>query len=235
MMEIGEQILLNELNKIRRSKLIKTIENARNAELSSEIEELSETQETTEVHAKDNEFQERDIIRLIINYGDREMEFEIEDENNEKRTITPCIAEWILAEISVDSIPFENKLYSNILHEVKKNLEEKKLADIAFFTQHSNTEIQQLAIEMISSKYELSEHWEKHNILVNKEEQMLKGAVDASLSALKNGHILKLIAENQEKLLSANEDNLHVLLEEQQKLQGAKIFFSNKMGRVILS
>ena len=236
MMDMGEQILLTELNKLRRKKLNALSEKSAKAESENGVNENEIAEEEKEIIVEDAiEFQERDIIRLLINFGNREIHFEVEDENKNMQTVTTTVAERIHFEITHDNLSFENKNYELIFAEVAQHLADEKVPDVNYFTQHHDPLIQQLAITMVSSKYELSQHWERHHINVQTEEMVLKQSVYSAIFSLKNTKVMKLISENQQQLkeMSHNE-NMQTLIEQQQLLLEAKKHFSSQLGRIIL-
>lgn len=237
-MDMGEQILLTELNKLRRKKLHADAEKVQQDEQGlHESSELADNEAAALPLEDTIAFQERDIIRLLINYGNREITFEVEDENQQLQTVTTTIAERIHFEITQDELSFENKDYELIFKEVAQHLKEDKVPDAVYFTQHHDPLIQQLSIDLISNRYELSPHWERHHINVLTEEMQLKQSVYSAIFSLKNSKIMKLIANNQEQLKNFKEhsdETLHYLLEQQQTLKEANKYFSAQLGRIIL-
>jgi DNA primase len=237
-MDMGEQILLTELNKLRRKKLGAAAEKSGNESSSSNYAEPDILGEEQDVIIEDAvEFQERDIIRLLINFGNREINFEVVDEEQNTQTVTTTVAERIHFEITTDHLLFENKNYELIFAEVAQHLADEKVPDVNYFTQHHDPLIQQLAIDMVSNKYELSQHWERHHINVQTEEMVLKQSVYSALFSLKNTKVMKLISENQQQLKEfkdLNEESLQALIEQQQALLEAKKHFSLQLGRIIL-
>lgn len=236
MMDMGEQILLTELNKLRRKKLNALNEKSAKAEGENGVNENEIAEEEKEIIVEDAiEFQERDIIRLLINFGNREIHFEVEDENKNMQTVTTTVAERIHFEITHDNLIFENKNYELIFAEVAQHLADEKVPDVNYFTQHHDPLIQQLAITMVSSKYELSQHWERHHINVQTEEMVLKQSVYSAIFSLKNTKVMKLISENQQQLKEMSDyENMQTLIEQQQLLLEAKKHFSSQLGRIIL-
>ena len=236
MMDMGEQILLTELNKLRRKKLNALNEKSAKAEGENGVNENEIAEEEKEIIVEDAiEFQERDIIRLLINFGNREIHFEVEDENKNMQTVTTTVAERIHFEITHDNLIFENKNYELIFAEVAQHLADEKVPDVNYFTQHHDPLIQQLAITLVSSKYELSHHWERHHINVQTEEMVLKQSVYSAIFSLKNTKVMKLISENQQQLKEMSDyENMQTLIEQQQLLLEAKKHFSSQLGRIIL-
>lgn len=179
-------------------------------------------------------FQEKDIIRLLINFGNREIHFEVMDEEQNVQTVTTTVAERIHFELTHDNLAFENKNFALVFEEVAQHLADEKVPDASYFTQHHDPIIQQLAIDLVSNKYELSQHWERHHINVQTEEMVLKQSVYSALFSLKNSRIMKLISENQAQLKDSTEETMQLLIEQQQALLEAKRHFSSQLGRVIL-
>lgn len=237
-MDMGEQILLTELNKLRRKKLGAAAEKAGDENFTSSFSEAAIADEEQDIIVEDAiEFQERDIIRLLVNFGNREINFEVVDEEQNTQTVTTTVAERIHFEITNDQLTFENKNYELIFAEVAQHLADEKVPDVNYFTQHHDPLIQQLAIDMVSNKYELSQHWERHHINVQTEEMVLKQSVYSALFSLKNTKVMKLISENQQQLKEfkdLNEESLQALIEQQQALLEAKKHFSLQLGRIIL-
>ena len=237
-MDMGEQILLTELNKLRRKKIGANAEKSGNEGTAYSGYETEIAEEEKEVVVEDAiEHQERDIIRLLINFGNREINFEVVDEEQNTQTVTTTVAERIHFEISNDNLVFENKNYELIFAEVAQHLADEKVPDVNYFTQHHDPAIQQLAIDLVSNKYELSQHWERHHINVQTEEMVLKQSVYSAIFSLKNTKIMKLIAENQQQLKDfkdSSEEAIQSLIEQQQALIEAKKHFSAQLGRIIL-
>ncbi|MBL0047527.1 MAG: DNA primase [Bacteroidetes bacterium] len=234
-MDMGEQILLTELNKLRRKKIGEQSEKS-GFETGSTSPSSQEYEEAEKEFVVEDaiEYQERDIIRILVNFGNREIHFEVMDEEQNMQTVTTTVAERIHFEITHDNLLFENKNYQLIFTEVAQHLADEKVPDVAYFTQHHDPVIQQLAIDLVSNKYELSQHWERHHINVQTEEMVLKQSVYSALFSLKNTKIMKLINENQLQLKESTDENMQGLIEQLQALLEAKKHFSAQLGRIIL-
>jgi len=234
-MDMGEQILLTELNKQRRKKAtdFATKSSPEREEIEQGIADNDE-QELPQPALDEIEYQERDIIRLLINFGNREIHFELIDEEQQVQNITTTVAERIHHELMQDNLQFENKTYGLVFEELSQLLNNGITPDVTFYIQHENVQVQQLAINLISNKYELSQHWERHHINVQTEEMVLKQSVYSALFSLKNTKVMKLINENQLQLKDANAENMENIIEQLQALIEAKKHFSAQLGRIIL-
>jgi DNA primase len=234
-MDVDEQALLSELNKLRRKKQYdKPVE--RNDEPASVPEELLTLPDGEKFVQKQDEaeHEERDVIRILLNYGTREITFAQENEDGEQEEINVSIADYLINEIQNDHLQFDNLTYGKIFQEFLQKHNEGITPDSAYFIQHPDLEICQTAVEIISTPYSLA-NWEKHNIPVQTEEMILKQSSSHAIYALKIHKIEKMIHDNQKRLKeSANYEEQMILVQEQKLLVEAKKAFSALLGRIVL-
>lgn len=95
------------------------------------------------------EYQERDMVRLLILYGQQVLP----EEN-----IT--VAEYLLGDIEESLHDFDNPLYGKIAQECHALLVEGKSFDQHYFIQHASGEVANLAIDLIAEPWEFSPNWE---------------------------------------------------------------------------
>ena len=100
--------------------------------------------------------------------------------------------------------------------------------------QHSNPAISQAATDVMSSRYELSENWEKHGIYTDTEDVQLRLAVETAVYSLKVKKIEQLIKYTQDDLKSSEEAVQVKALEKMSKLLLLKKIISKKLGRTVL-
>lgn len=93
--------------------------------------------------------QERDIIRLLVQFGNRMLE-------QEKVTV----AEFILADIEDSLNTFEQPLFGRIATECYEMVKAGKTFDQHYFIQHDSSEICALAIDLLSEPWDYSPNWE---------------------------------------------------------------------------
>ena len=98
------------------------------------------------------------------------------------------------------------------------------------------SKVSSLAINLISSPYELSKNWEKmHGILITAAIKRFKVEVIGLLNHFKLFHVMKMIDENLVKLKSAkSEKEENALLETHQQLLGYQLQLADLLGTVIL-
>ena len=135
---------------------------------------------------------EKELLRLLFNYGDRILEFE-----EEKIKVN----NYILEELGVDNISFTNSFYKEVLKEYSSQIDNGESLDIKYFLHHQDKEIQQLSISFISKKHEISSKWEeKHQIYTGDETKNLEVTISKSVLSLKQAYIKSKISEINDQL-----------------------------------
>ena len=236
MMEINEQVLLNELNKFRRSTIKKIMPPEDVEELMPDV--LGVPQPGTQF---DTESQEREIIRLLLNYGNEQIQFQetVENEIGKKETVThTCtVAAFITEEIIRDEVKLADGRYKFFFSESCSLISNGLQITPEHFYKIENPEISALAVELLSPKYFLSNNWhEMHQIAVPLEETNLKDTVEKAVYHLKNKMVMTLIEDNQHKLKEAyaRGEDYTLLLEHQKKLDEVKKQISKTLGIDVL-
>lgn len=234
-MEVDEQILLSELNKFR-SKRFNEKQNSHSPSENKSQSEAPLTLEPKKEHAVfDAEHQERDIIRIMINYGDKIVKVASEDEEGNPTEVDITVAELILHELQHDNISLENLVYNSVLHEYNESLNKyQTIPSQKYFINHENISICSLTVDLLSSPYQLS-NWEQHDIFITFEEDVLKKSIYNAIYALKSRKLEMMIHDNQKRLKeNPPEDEMLTLMQTQQQLLEAKKIFNAMLGRIIL-
>jgi DNA primase len=236
MMDMAEQTLMNELNKNLRKKFRQT--NLQN--LPEQILEAPElpAERQIEVNFNDTEYQEKDVIRLLLNYGQSEIEFEEVDENKRKIKIPVNVANFIVNDLAGDEITFSNSTYQKIFDEYAEFVSNEYIQDEKFFINHTSRKVSSTAIDLLTSPYELSDKWEiVARIEVLTEAKLLKNSVVHSVLSFKAKKIEQLIAENQQTLKQVEQEERYEeipeLLKKQQDLKTISKDINKQLGRVI--
>jgi len=178
-----------------------------------------------------DEFQELDIIRLLVQYGDRMLP----DEN-----IT--VAEMILADIEESLGDFDNPLYRHIARECHTLLVQSQVVGQAYFMGHEQPEVRELAIDLLSSPWEYSANWEsKWNFpLQNQKMPEVNFDIDArkALSVFKIRKLNKLLETNKARLKAAaqqgDEKSERNLLQINIKIEQARNKIARDAGMVFI-
>lgn len=150
--------------------------------------------------ATHHDVQERDIVRLLVQFGDQVLP-------NEGITV----GEYLLADIEDSISSFENVRYGKMVSEAHTQASQGLPLSQAFFLHHENPEIAELAIEVISSPFEMSHNWEDRwqYPLQNQPKPELNFDADLkySIDAFKIRKIEKMMKMNTDRIRSAFEQD----------------------------
>ena len=146
-----------------------------------------------------------------------------------------AVALYIVSSIKGDELAFENNLYQQIFEIYSEYLEQQKLPTHHDFVNHTDKNISQFVIDVLTDKYELSPNWATHKIFVTREEELLQKGVFNTVYAFKLSKLERLIVDNQEKLkASMPYEEMVTLMKEQAKWLEVKTQLAAKRGIIIL-
>ncbi len=161
LLDVSEQVLVSESNKLITGTLKKREEKAaRQPGAASDSPDVSpdpnfpvaEPEFVAPVRDKPmsrgDEFQERDIVRLLVQYGNQMLEKE-----------GVSVAEYILADIEESLGDFDNPLYGRIASQCHNLLVRGETFDQNYFLQHDAQEVRDLAIDLLTEKDSMSPNW----------------------------------------------------------------------------
>ena len=245
--EIDETILVDETNKMlgiilkkrRQQEQINSpaskqrlTEELMSLEPSPEsgIGQIAQTQQKES--SSDLEYQEKDIIRILIAGGGKYFDAD--------ESIT--VAAYILKNIEDVIDDFDNKDYEAIAKECRQLLIDKKTISEQYFLNHADSKIQTLAVDLVQSPFEYSENWKaKWEIILttqpDPEDNFMKDSINA-LYRFKLKKIIKMCRANQQKLEGINSsgdaDKMIRLIKIQQKLMAMRDDLAKKLKTVVL-
>jgi len=176
-------------------------------------------------------FQERDIVRILINGGAAIFDKE------EGLTV----AGYIIGNVEDVLEDFDNPLYKKVLQLAAERMANGGALEPSFFLHHPDEAVQQLAIDLSSTPYEYSENWEKRwDIFLTTQRMPEENFAKDSASALKRFRLRKLskmIEKNAEKIkefsaAGSEEYLLHLKLH--QRLKAVHDELAKELGTVVL-
>lgn len=231
--EIAEQALLNEVNKLLGIK---------NVALQKEQAKLVQQQQEKKEPLKNSnngkhllDFQEKDLIRLMVLYGSQFITIEVENEQGESEEANYPVAQFIIEEILSDEISYINKDYQLVFDEYLDGIQQGLVISEKHFTHHENANLNRIVIDITTQKDSVSNNWaEKHQIYPIQESERLKDAVIQSVAIFKMRTTENMIADKQKSLKhEENNDAIMELLETIKHLTMARNLFAEKLGIVI--
>lgn len=180
-------------------------------------------------------YQEKDIVRLLISFGDLIYEGE------------KTIAQHILLTIKDVITEIDNVIYKEIIEIYLNHLtsDTEQVIDTNFFMNYPKSDIQQIAIALIaeSEQYVFSENWKKYNVYLTTQglpKDNYYKDVKYGLGRFMLKKIERLAQKNQQAMkelqanTEANFDDLRILLFTQQKIVALRNQFASELNTVVL-
>lgn len=228
-LQVEEGILYMEINKSRRKIAEQNYLRLRRIE-DQITKTISPKQQTTFI--EDTEAQEKEIIRLLLNYGDRE--FRLRPLADGKHEIRTTVAEFIVNEIINDDLEMSNPVFKQIFEEYHHHLIEKKSNAQKYFIHHQDKSIRETSADLLSISYDLSKIWRKHENYIESEEMKLREILPETLIAFKTKRIILAIKEIQNRIKTAQEtdhpEEIEGLQEQFMMLNNLKKQLSRDLG-----
>lgn len=246
--DVEEQSLVFELNKLLRQQASRREKKSFRNQEDLVPPETDLPKEVEEIKGVNAEAQEKELLRILLQYGSHIMHVELIDEelaDLEEETIAQeeeeslkelSIAEYIWFETSIDGIEIHHPTLKKMYREYLNFLDEDEFPEEEYFTRHDDPEISSMSAELLTSKYDVSENWEiRHGILSEPEEKIVQTTVRDTIYRLKLYCIRRWIYEVGEELKKEdiNEEEIDLLFKRKMKLDKAKQHISHYFGTTI--
>ncbi len=226
--DMSEQILITEVNKARRKKqgeLQKEEEKQQQREspVKDELSAAAHKAQTIE-NPSNLPVLEHDIIRILLEFGS----WKTQDNETEI-----SVVQYVLEEL--EGLDIETPRYKVIFDLIKRDFADGVVHDEGFFSANDDEQIRNLAIDILTQPYTLSENWwVKYKVAIAEKKDRFVKDIHSTIIRFKQ---FKNIVELRkiEKLLKEPKDEadlqrlmrLHVLLMEQKKE------FARTIGNVV--
>jgi DNA primase len=240
LMEIGEDVLLSELNKILRKKVLKDAPKETDSTNTASDLPLENVlfNDPPPATASTSEHQEAELIRLLLNFADQHITFpgEIEEDGRKHPIeLKEQVKSVIVHDLEPDNILFENLVYQRIFDMFKIMVHEGRDFSDNEFIHHPDSEISSTTANLLTVKYPLSS-WDNKGILVKTEEMKLSHAVFSALYSMKIKHVEKMSHSNREAIKNeaAKGNDVTGLLEYQMKLDKIRASLSEYLSIVVM-
>ncbi len=230
MMQVDENMLTSEINS-KRMKL--TIAKKTGIEQPDHITERPEYVKQLPIYT--NDYQEREVIRLLLQFAAKEIQVEGIDENGDTDYFPIRVLDFIVDDFIEDNLFFENSQYQTIFDIFSRHRQSQTVPGESEFINHPDPEVSKLAINLLATNYLLSPNWaEKHRITVKEEEDILKDSVFESVNCFKMRQVEKMMEKIQEELKNPkSEGDVMRLLDEYKKLKAKHMLFARELSRII--
>lgn len=236
LLNIQEQVLLTELNKV----IVTNYKKENKSAPQEDIPILSEMPVDGVPDADIKQefslyYQEKDLIRLLLNYGEKPIEISLINEDGHEEKHNVSVAEYLVANIEQDDIQLETEVYSNIFKEYIEFIGRDQIPTTADFTQHLDSGISTESSSMLVSLHNMSDNWTtRHHIYPQTEEMLLLKAAKDCIYRFKLRRVMSISGKLDHDIAEASEDELKLepLLKEKQLLNKAKAEIAKYFGTV---
>ena len=233
LLDMPEQTLTNELNKILRAKFKKSLGVEENVVTETETTTMPKQEETVEDQLPAGYYQERELVKLLLLYGSKLITDERIDEDGQKISEQVTVAQFIIDDLKNDGFVFTNAVNRKVFDIFDRAIDEGRIPDDSFFVSHEDETIAQLAADLLSSPYKLDQ-WEKYGIFVKREEDVLKATMLSSIYRYKD-----LIIEDRRKAVeeelktTTDSDDQLILMKRMKDLDDIRKQINKELGIVI--
>lgn len=235
LLNIAEETLISELNRILRQRFRKT--HGITEEFIRDVGEEKVSGQNEIVETKhSNDYQERNLIRMLLLYGNKNMPIEITNEFDKQETVNVNISQFIVNELVNDGIALENIDYQKVFDVYVSAFRKEELPQESDLIYNSDEKIRNIAFDLLSNPHQLSENWERYRVFVKTEEDIIATAVVNTVLVVKERRIKSTILELQKELQTCtNEERSIEIIRLIQKHKKKLNHINKVLGRVIIS
>ena len=241
-LEVSEQTLMNELNKILRAKYRKQLGLNPSQDPSYQSHEsflpYSSYQSQNQPPIEENStpigfYQEQELVKLLLTHGSETMELEGKDDDGNDIVYTTTIASLIIDDLKNDGLLFRDPTHKKIFDAFDRGLDADNIPTAQEFISSEDEDVAVLAANLLSTQYKLDD-WQRHRIVVRTEDDVLKKTVLTSVSRFKDMVIedrrTTLVKELQD---CTDPDEQLILLQKKKKLDEIRTRINRDLGIVI--
>jgi DNA primase len=188
-MQISEGMVVSEVNKLLRGDLKKKFDSPNKGDadqLFQQNQEFLEVLQPAEIPTKSEDEQEKHILRVVIEFGDKVM--------SDDRTVAQFISE------EVELALIDNPVLAQLMDYFLQQFQAGTPINTALFTSHIEVNISKTAIDLITFPYDISPNWIKKDIIVRSREDNFERDVRSVVHHFKMKKLLKLIEQNIAKI-----------------------------------
>ncbi|MRT93909.1 DNA primase [Ancylomarina sp. 16SWW S1-10-2] len=231
-LNVQEQVLYTEIDKIKGHLQEQAWKNEQRSNIELQAQEDSIINQSIIRADNDCDLEERALIRLLLNFGNEEL-FSTKNEQGEEEIIR--VGNYIVDELERDELSSVNETYQQVFDEYMKNKFDPNFEAKIFFRDHTDSKIVQLAADIMSEPYQLSDMWTRKDSYLESEEMKLKEIVPKQVNEYKGKKVKilleEVVQEMQQVQESGDTDRLMELMKQKMLLDQIKNAILKELGR----
>ncbi|MBB5396362.1 DNA primase [Mucilaginibacter sp. AK015] len=184
------------------------------------------SQKELEAIAYSDANQEKEIIRLLLLYGNKMIDWD--------GIANTYIGPFMIAELS--DVEFEQPVTKHFMEIYRQEVENGVLPEEQHFIHHPDKGIVDLVVTLLATKYTLSENWyEMHKIMVPDEQANMKATILGAIFHLKKQKVGKILESLRKELQTTSaEADQEILLNQYMHMKKVEKTISDYLGSVII-
>lgn len=232
-LEIPEQTLMNQLNKVLRKNFDNKRKDDHQAPHPEIVEALQQPVFIDQIDPYSTIIHERDLIRLLLLYGSDEVVLQERDPEKFLDEIKTHMAPFLIEQINQEQFEFTDSQFQDIFNEYQNALMRLETPDEKYFLHHSDSGIANFTINLTSEPYQISD-WSKIHIQVKTERDRLAEAVNKLILNIKLRMIKKHIDQVLKEIKNEpNPENIEILLERKKFFDSIFKEIGTRLDRII--
>ncbi len=217
-LDIGEEVLFSALAQMRNAEITETRKKQRREQAAQPMKKVENTPATTAIDRR--EVLERNIIRILLLYGDRQEEFideYIQESVDGELVVEPVkttipVYEKVYLDLQNDEIEFSNTYFKDLYPKLIDILLMQGRIDVNMVMSQLSDEQAQLVADLVmdEDKYQLSK-WEEQQIFVTQKDETVARYLTDTILNFRRLMIADKVKALYENLKPSQEDNTDAL------------------------
>ena len=179
---------------------------------------------------------ERQIMQLVVRYGDKKMT-DVQDE--EGNTVPVSVLDFVEATLQFDEIQLANPLFREMLAQAIAHRHDLGFVAEKFFVNHPDSTISQMGLELVSDRYQLSRYHTKNQTIITDDQRLKELAEEVTINykyAIVNESLKEVMRQLQDPEIVSNQVKCAQIIQRYNELREQQSEFAKRLGeRVVLS
>ncbi|PZD77695.1 DNA primase [Mesonia sp. K7] len=237
MMEVSEEVLYSALAQISSKN---KRDEAKKVQTKKPLEVIKAQEESLKVNHQ--QILEKNIISLLLFYGDVEDEFEEfvlkENELGEIKLASEMIKakvyEKIFLDLQEDEIEFTNPTFKSLFLKIIHEFQQKETLKVeTFVNQLTEEEAAEMTTILMQHEKNVLHRWDDQDIYVKDKSELESREVVETILNLRRFLIKEKVNELMESIKENKEDHHQDVIQETMDYKGLEVIISQKLNRVI--
>ena len=176
------------------------------------------------------------IMQLVVRYGEKIM-CELTDEEGNNTPVT--VIDFVSSTLEQDDMVLTNPLFREMLKLAVEHQHETDFSAERYFINHPNTAISQMALELVSERYQLSKYHSKYQTIVADDQRLQELSTEITISykyAIVNESLQEVLRQLQDPAIAIDGLKCAQTIKRYTELREIQAELAKRLGeRVVLT